>query len=283
MAKLYVVATPIGNLNDLTPRAAEAFAQADLIAAEDTRVTMKLLAHLNLSKPMVSCHRHNEENRADWLIRRMLEEDLTVALACDAGTPAISDPGNQVVEAAWEAGIEVVPVSGASATVTALSACGFDAREFAFYGFLPREKKALRDKLAAIRKSGIPVGVAYESPHRVLELVEQFCEVLPESRLCVCCDLTKRYEKIYRGGCREVLSALSANPNVEKGEYCVVFDLSRLPPLPEERPRMPAEARLLMGLLEEKELDEAADEALGEGYSRNEVYRARLKIKEMFE
>ena len=283
MAKLYVVATPIGNLNDLTPRAAEAFAQADLIAAEDTRVTMKLLAHLNLSKPMVSCHRHNEENRADWLIRRMLEEDLTVALACDAGTPAISDPGNQVVEAAWEAGIEVVPVSGASATVTALSACGFDAREFAFYGFLPREKKALREKLAAIRKSGIPVGVAYESPHRVLELVEQFCEVLPESRLCVCCDLTKRYEKIYRGECREVLSALSANPNVEKGEYCVVFDLSRLSPLPEERPRMPAEARLLMGLLEEKELDEAADEALGEGYSRNEVYRARLKIKEMFE
>ena len=283
MAKLYVVATPIGNLNDLTPRAAEAFAQADLIAAEDTRVTMKLLAHLNLSRPMVSCHRHNEENRADWLIRRMLEEDLTVALACDAGTPAISDPGNQVVEAAWEAGIEVVPVSGASATVTALSACGFDAREFAFYGFLPREKKALRDKLAAIRKSGIPVGVAYESPHRVLELVEQFCETLPESRLCVCCDLTKRYEKIYRGGCREVLSALSANPNVEKGEYCVVFDLSRLSPLPEERPRMPAEARLLMGLLEEKELDEAADEALGEGYSRNEIYRARLKIREMFE
>ena len=283
MAKLYVVATPIGNLNDLTPRAAEAFAQADLIAAEDTRVTMKLLAHLNLSKPMVSCHRHNEENRADWLIRRMLEEDLTVALACDAGTPAISDPGNQVVEAEWEAGIEVVPVSGASATVTALSACGFDAREFAFYGFLPREKKALREKLAAIRKSGIPVGVAYESPHRVLELVEQFCEVLPESRLCVCCDLTKRYEKMYRGECREVLSALSANPNVEKGEYCVVFDLSRLSPLPEERPRMPAEARLMMGLLEEKELDEAADEALGEGYSRNEVYRARLKIKEMFE
>ena len=283
MPELLVVATPIGNLNDLTPRAAEALERADLIAAEDTRVTMKLLAHLNLSKPMVSCHRHNEENRADWLIRRMLEEDLTVALACDAGTPAISDPGNQVVEAAWEAGIEVVPVSGASATVTALSACGFDAREFAFYGFLPREKKALRDKLAAIRKSGIPVGVAYESPHRVLELVEQFCEVLPESRLCVCCDLTKRYEKMYRGECREVLSALSANPNVEKGEYCVVFDLSRLSPLPEERPRMPAEARLLMGLLEEKELDEAADEALGEGYSRNEVYRARLKIKEMFE
>lgn len=283
MAKLYVVATPIGNLSDLTPRAAEAFAQADLIAAEDTRVTMKLLSHLNLSRPLVSCHRHNEDERADWLIRRMLEEDLTVALACDAGTPAISDPGNQVVAAAWDAGIEVVPVSGASATVTALSACGFDAREFAFYGFLPREKKALRDKLAAIRRSGISVGVAYESPHRVVELVEQLCDTLPGCRLCVCCDLTKRYEKIYRGEGREVLAALTANPNVEKGEYCVVFDLSALPPLPEEKPRVPAEARLLMGLLEEKELDEAADEALKEGYSRNEIYRARLKIKEIFE
>ena len=125
--------------------------------------------------------------------------------------------------------------------------------------------------------------MAYESPHRIVELVEQFCEVLPESRLCVCCDLTKRYEKMYRGVCREVLSALSANPNVEKGEYCMVFDLSRMPSLPEGRPRMPTEVRLLMGLLEEKDLDEASDEALGEGYSRNEIYRARLKIREMFE
>ena len=283
MSKLYVVATPIGNLNDLSPRAARALTECDLIAAEDTRVTMKLTERLGVRKPMVSCHRHNEDGRAPELVSRMLSEELTVALTCDAGTPGVSDPGQALVAAAWEAGIPVIPVSGPSATVTALSAAGFDAREFAFYGFLPREKKALRDKLAAIRKSGIPVGVAYESPHRVLELVEQFCEVLPESRLCVCCDLTKRYEKMYRGECREVLSALSANPNVEKGEYCVVFDLSRLSPLPEERPRMPAEARLLMGLLEEKELDEAADEALGEGYSRNEVYRARLKIKEMFE
>lgn len=283
MAKLYVVATPIGNLGDLTPRAAEAFAQADLIAAEDTRVTMKLLNHLSLSKPMISCHRHNEDARAESLIGRMLAENLTVALACDAGTPAISDPGNQLVAAAWEAGVEVIPVSGASATVTALSACGFDAREFAFYGFLPREKKALREKLLAIRKGGVPVGVVYESPHRIVDLVEQLCQTLPGCRLAVCCDLTKRYEKIYRGECREVLSALSANPNVEKGEYCVVFDLSPLPPLPEEAPRMPAEARLLMGLLEEKELDEAAQEAMSEGYPRNEVYRARLKIREMFE
>ena len=147
MPKLYVVATPIGNLSDLTPRMREALECADLIAAEDTRVTMKLLNHLDLKKPLVSCHRHNEENRAPQLIERMLGEDLTVALTCDAGTPGISDPGHLLVRAAWEAGVPVEPVSGPSAVVTALSASGFDAREFAFYGFLPREKKALRESL----------------------------------------------------------------------------------------------------------------------------------------
>ena len=159
MPKLFVVATPIGNLNDLTPRMLEALASADLIAAEDTRVTMKLLNHFELKKPMVSCHRHNEDARAPQLIERMLAEDLTVALTCDAGTPGISDPGHLLVRAAWEAGIPVEPVCGPSAVVTALSASGFDAREFAFYGFLPREKKALRDKLCAIRRAGIPSSI----------------------------------------------------------------------------------------------------------------------------
>ena len=283
MPKLYVVATPIGNLSDLTERAAEALRQADLIAAEDTRVTMKLLSHLGISKPMISCHRHNEEDRTPGLIARMLEEGLTVALTCDAGTPAISDPGNLLVNAAWEAGIPVTPVSGASAVVTALSASGFDAREFAFYGFLPREKKAIRDKLASIRKSGIPVGVLYESPHRVVELVRLLCEEWPGCRLAVCCDLTKRYEAIYRGECGTVLAALEKNQNVEKGEYCLVFDLSPLPPLMEEQPRIPAEAFLLCRMLDGQELSEAADAALSAGYPRNEVYKAKLRIKEMFE
>ena len=122
MPKLYVVATPIGNLNDLTPRMRDALESADLIAAEDTRVTMKLLNQFDLKKPMTSCHRHNEEGKAPQIVERMLAEDLTVALTCDAGTPAISDPGNRLVDAAWRAGIRVVPVCGPSATVTALSA-----------------------------------------------------------------------------------------------------------------------------------------------------------------
>ena len=151
MARLFVVATPIGNLNDLTPRMREALACADLIAAEDTRVTMKLLNRMELKKPLVSCHRHNEDVRAPQLIERMLAEDLTVALTCDAGTPAISDPGHLLVRAAWEAGIPVTPICGPSAVTAALSAAGFDAREFAFFGFLPREKKALHEKLDAVR------------------------------------------------------------------------------------------------------------------------------------
>ncbi|MBQ3224052.1 MAG: 16S rRNA (cytidine(1402)-2'-O)-methyltransferase, partial [Clostridia bacterium] len=112
MPKLLVVATPIGNLSDASERVKQAFADADLVAAEDTRVTMKLLDHFGLKKPLVSCHRHNEESRAPEIIARMLEEDLTVALCSDAGTPAVSDPGNRLVEAAWEAGVPVLPVCG---------------------------------------------------------------------------------------------------------------------------------------------------------------------------
>ena len=159
MPTLYVVATPIGNLSDISPRVRETLSQVDLVAAEDTRVAMKLLNALNLSKPTISCHRHNEQQKAVPIIERMLSENIDVALTCDAGTPAISDPGHVIVAAAWEAGIQVIPISGPSATVTALSASGFDAREFAFFGFLPREKKFLREKLESIRRSGKFLGL----------------------------------------------------------------------------------------------------------------------------
>ena len=284
MPRLLVVATPIGNLNDLTPRMREALECADLIAAEDTRVTMKLLNHFDLKKTLVSCHRHNEDARAPQLVERMLEEDLTIALTCDAGTPGISDPGHALVAAAWMAGIPVEPVSGPSAVVTALSCAGFDAREFAFYGFLPREKKALLDKLAAIRRTGIPVAVLYESPHRVVELTERIAEAWSGCLLCVCCDLTKRYEAILRGTADEVLAALRANPNVEKGEYCLVADLSALPPeRAAETPALTAELFLLSRILEGDDLREAGEAAARAGYARNEIYRARLKVGEFFE
>ena len=283
MPKLYVVATPIGNLNDLTPRMREALERADLIAAEDTRVTMKLLNQFDIKKPMTSCHRHNEDQKAPQIVERMLAEDMTVALTCDAGTPGISDPGHLLVRACWEAGIPVEPVCGPSAVVTALSASGFDAREFAFYGFLPREKKALSDKLDAIRRAGMPVFVLYESPHRIVELVDAIAGKWPECMLCVCSDLTKRYERIYRGAAGAVLGQLRANASVEKGEYCVAVDISMLPPVEPPAQRPGVTAWMLERVLEGEELREAAAAALEAGYPRNEVYRAKLKIGEMFE
>ena len=234
MPKLYVVATPIGNLNDLTPRMREALEAADLIAAEDTRVTMKLLNQFDLHRPMTSCHRHNEAQKAPQIVERMIAEDLTVALTCDAGTPGISDPGHLLVRACWAAGVPVEPVCGPSAAVTCLSASGFDAREFAFYGFLPREKKALREKLTDIAR-GPKVAIVHESPYRVTELVACIQETLPAARLSVSCDLTKLHELTLRGTPEAVLEALRANPKTEKGEYCLVLDLHGVELPPEDR------------------------------------------------
>ena len=220
---------------------------------------------------------------SDYIIERMIAENIDVALTCDAGTPAISDPGNRLVDAAWRAGIRVVPVCGPSATVTALSASGFDAREFAFYGFLPREKKPLIEKLEAIRAGGVPIAVVYESPHRVVNLIEVIDRTLPGCNLAVCCDLTKLYEAIYRGTSAEVLEKMRANPNVEKGEYCLVIDLSPLPPLEKKSEALPADVVMLRAILDGADLDEAANAAREAGCPRNDIYRARLKIQSLFE
>lgn len=285
MPELLVVATPIGNLNDLTPRAADALRKANLIAAEDTRVTMKLLNHLDIKKPMISCHRHNEEGKASGIIERMLAEDLTVALTCDAGTPAISDPGQFLVDAAWQAGIRVTPISGASATVTALSASGFDSREFGFFGFLPREKKALSEKLQSIRSTGLNSAVVYESPHRITDLTRVIGDVMPDVRLLVCCDLTKKYELMLRGTPAEVLKKLEENPNTEKGEYCLVIEF---PPMPASDDPEVAEEKLfpelmlLKRMLDGESLSEAA-RALKDQLPRNELYRAKLTVKTFIE
>lgn len=283
MPKLFVVATPIGNLNDLTPRMRSALENADMIAAEDTRVTMKLLNHFDIKKPMVSCHRHNEDQRAPHIIEKMLQEDLTVALTCDAGTPAISDPGNLLVKACWEAGIPVEPVCGPSAVATALSIAGFDAREFAFYGFLPREKKALNAKLDAIHLAGIPVFVLYESPHRIVELTAQITEKWPDAMLCVCSDLTKKYERVYRGTAGEVCAMLKDNPSVEKGEYCMAVDISMLPPAQAPVEKCSVTAFMLDKILSGAELSQACEAAASAGYARNEIYKAKIDIGEMFD
>ncbi|MBQ6646803.1 MAG: 16S rRNA (cytidine(1402)-2'-O)-methyltransferase [Clostridia bacterium] len=284
MPRLYVVATPIGNLNDLSPRMREALENCDLIAAEDTRVTMKLTQVLGLHKPMVSCHRHNESQKKDAIIERMLAEDLTVALTCDAGTPGISDPGEELVRAAWEAGIPVEPVSGPSAIVTALSVSGFDTRQFAFYGFLPRENKALDEKLKQVVLAGITPAVLYESPHRVTDLLSRIALNIPGANVTVCCDLTKKFERIDRGAVGEVLNALRANHNVEKGEYCIVLDFPASEKQDEDGPTasLSTELRLAEKLLNGLSLPDACDALKGEGVKRNDIYRAKLRLTELF-
>ena len=180
MAVLYVVATPIGNLQDLSPRGLETLKNAGLIIAEDTRVTLKLCQVFDFHARLVSCHRHNETGKAAGLAEQIAREDLTAALVTDAGTPCISDPGHEVVGACVERGIPVIPVPGCCAGIAAVSVSGADAREFSFYGFLPREKKDLREKLREIA-GGVRVAVLHESPFRITDLTEAVAEELPDA------------------------------------------------------------------------------------------------------
>lgn len=284
MAKLYVVATPIGNLQDWSPRAAEALREADLIAAEDTRVTGKLCQVFGISTPLTSCHQHNEQTKGVTLAERMLAEDLTVALTTDAGTPCVSDPGYALVKACAERGIEVQPIPGCCAAVAALSVSAFDTREFAFYGFLPREKKDLKEKLLSLA-AGPAVAVVHESPFRVTELAEAIAEVLPEARLSVSCDLTKLHEKTLRGTPEEVLRALRENPKTEKGEYCLVIDLHGVTPpeAPAPAGEQSLEARLVEEMRQGLSLRDAQNELILRGEKKNAVKEAALSLKRMFE
>ena len=280
MAVLYVTATPIGNLNDFSPRGIDTLKTADLIIAEDTRVTMKLGQVYGFQMKMVSCHRHNETSQAEALAERIAAEDLTAALVTDAGTPCISDPGNMVVNACIARGIPVIPVPGCSAGIAAVSISGFDAREFAFYGFLPREKKDLQNKLKEISR-GVRVAVLHESPYRIIALAEAIRDTLPEARLAVCCDLTKLHEKTLYGTPDEILQALAANEKTEKGEYCVVMDLHGVPD--ETAEPAPASGSVTARLADEIEnglsFREAQEALIRKGEKKNAVKQAALRLK----
>ena len=280
MPRLFVVATPIGNLSDMSPRALEVLRSADLIAAEDTRVTRALLNHFGIDTPTVSNHQHNEAHRASPLVERMLAENLTVAIVTDAGTPCISDPGSVLVREAAGAGVEVLAVPGPTAMASALSVSGFDTREFAFYGFLPRGGKELREKLLAMRRSGVPVAVVHESPHRVIDLVEEIARTLPGCRVSASCDLTKLYEKTIRGDAQDVLAMLRANEKAEKGEYCLVLDMSGVADAAQEPVSSASlEAQLFEELLCGSDLRAAGERLMERGAKRNEVYRARTNVQ----
>jgi 16S rRNA (cytidine1402-2'-O)-methyltransferase len=216
---LYVVATPIGNLEDLTLRALRVLREADLIAAEDTRRTRRLLARFEIATPVTSYFEHNKLQKGPEIVRR-LSEGKTVALVTDAGTPGISDPGFLLVREARAAGIPVVPVPGPTAVATALSAAGIPANRFVFEGFLPAKRGKRAARLAALKELDTTV-VLYESPHRLLATLEAIREVFGEVELVVARELTKQFEEILTGSPSDHLAHYRAR--AIRGEFTLVI------------------------------------------------------------
>lgn len=216
--KLYLVATPIGNLGDITYRAVEILKAVDVIAAEDTRQTLKLLNYLDIKKSMFSYHRHNEDFKVEKIME-ILEEGKDVAIVTDAGTPGISDPGEVAVKEAIDRNIEIIPIPGACALVNALIASGLNTKEFSFFGFLPINNKNRKIKLDEIEREEKTV-ILYEAPHRILETLVDLKNVLGNRYVVVAKELTKLHETFYRGNIDEVIN-LIGNP---KGEFIIMID-----------------------------------------------------------
>lgn len=218
---LYIVATPIGNLEDLTPRAARTFAEADFIAAEDTRVTLKLLNHLGLKKPMVSYYEHNLKERGEQILAR-IEAGESCALCSDAGMPAISDPGEVIVTDALARGIRVVPVPAASAAVTALAVSGQPTGRFVFEGFLPVNRRSRLERLEELKGEQRTM-IFYEAPHKLPATLADLTEAFgPDRPVSLCRELTKLHEEIRRTTLGEAVTWYEANP--PKGEFVLVVE-----------------------------------------------------------
>jgi 16S rRNA (cytidine1402-2'-O)-methyltransferase len=215
VTRLYIVATPIGNLSDITERALETLHQVDLIACEDTRRTLKLLNHYSIQKRLVSYHEFNEEAKAVELIGQ-IETGTKVGLVSDAGTPAISDPGYRIVRLCRERGVPVIPIPGPNAAIAALSASGIPSAEFLFAGFLPPKRAARRDKLGRLATESCTL-IFYEAPHRITEMLADLQEVLGDREVCIARELTKIHEEYLFGKLSDVRTRVKP-----QGEFVVV-------------------------------------------------------------
>lgn len=270
---LYLVATPIGNLEDITFRAVRVLKEADLIACEDTRQTRKLLDHYGIARPTISYHEHNEAERAPDLVARLLE-GATVALVSDAGMPLVSDPGYRVVKAAVESGIPVVPLPGASALVTALAASGLPTDAFHFAGFLPAKAGQRRRVLEALADEQATL-VFYEAPHRIVEALREIEEALGPRPVVVARELTKLHEEFLRGTAAEVADALAAREAV-KGEITLLVGRPAAPP-PDDTPLEEAVAACMRDGM--ARMDAIKTVARRRGLPKREVY-ARVAEKQ---
>ena len=270
---LYIVATPIGNLEDITLRALRILKEVDLIAAEDTRHTRKLLDHYGIDKPLTSCHEHNEKTKARDLVAR-LERGENVALVSDAGTPTLSDPGYRLVRQAVEAGVNVVPVPGPSALTAALGASGLPTDRFVFEGFLPAKKGERRKRLNKLREETRTL-VFYEAPHRIKESLADLLEILGDRELVLGREITKVYEEFIRGRLSEVI--VQAEHRELRGEITLVVTGVEQESAPGED-RIKTEIRKLQRKgLRVKEIAEVLGEKFS--YPKREVYRLALETK----
>ena len=216
--KLYVVATPIGNLEDITLRALRTLKEVDLIAAEDTRHTLGLLNHFEISKPLISYYKQNEKTKSEILIKKLLEGQ-NVAIVSDAGTPGISDPGEEIVKQAIENGIEIIPIPGACAFVNALIASGLSSKEFAFIGFLSAIKKEKKEKLEEIKYETRTL-ILYEAPHKLKATLEVIYEILGDRKIVLARELTKIHEEFIRDCVSNVLNRIDEI----KGEFVILIE-----------------------------------------------------------
>ncbi|MDO4361681.1 MAG: 16S rRNA (cytidine(1402)-2'-O)-methyltransferase [Eubacteriales bacterium] len=282
---LYIVATPIGNSQDMSPRGKKILSEVDIIAAEDTRRSMVLLNKLEIRNRLASNHKFNEYGKAKYFINEMLA-GKSVAVITDAGTPCISDPGNELIKAAVEAGIRVVGVPGCCAAVTALSVSGFDLSSFTFYGFFPRENAERRRLLEKLRHGDTRTFALYESPKRIMELVDFFIEAGAKCRMCLCNDMTKLHEMSFRGTPEEVKQQLLAKGNYDKGEYAVVLEIDEDYVFNKVEHTVSAEAMLVdamvSGGVSAKEAISAVLADENNSYSKNELKAAALRLKKLF-
>ena len=274
---LYVVATPIGNLQDISLRALEILKSVDAIAAEDTRHTSNLLSHFAIQKKLIAVHEHNEQKSAHILLER-LSSGESIALVTDAGTPGISDPGAIVVDVLRHAGVNVVPVPGASAVITALSASGITASGFLFHGFLPASGSQRRKTLERLKAYSTTL-VFYEAPHRIIECVEDLVTVLGgERRITIARELTKTFETFHRCSLEEAKIWLESDPNQQRGEFVLLVEAANIVESADVSEEYERVLRLMLAELPLKQAVKLATEITG--LKKNILYEFALKIKD---
>lgn len=280
MGTLYVVATPIGNLNDMTKRAIETLKEVDIILCEDTRTSMKLLNNFNIKNKLMSYHKYNEQEQTKNIIK-LLKQDKNIAIITDAGTPCISDPGYILVKEARENNITVIPVGGISALITALSASGIETDKFTFQGFFPRETKEKTKLLEELNKTTIKVHIFYESPKRIIKTLEYLKNNLDIEKISIFKELTKLHEKNYYGSLEEVLNKLQNEEKTTQGEYTFIIKTKQKQ---EKEQNISLEALIIDKLIKEQKTIKEIVEILNKenkNISKKDLYNASLNLKQI--